>query len=90
VLRAELRGSNCCSANGLTSIGRTPVLNLCRDLIAAGHDPTQPLHVFREGVQALTVRTVGEGARLTVDDHHNVFANWKPWKGLAATKGANE
>ena len=38
-IRAELIGSNECAAAGLTISGRAPVLALCRQLIADGHDP---------------------------------------------------
>src|SRR6516225_3215569 len=39
VIRAELFGSDECTAAGLTISGRAPVLALCRQLIADGHDP---------------------------------------------------
>ena len=36
--RAELIGSDCCAAAGVTARGSAPVLALCRILIGAGHD----------------------------------------------------
>src|SRR6516164_9622984 len=48
---------------------RTPVLALCRELIAAGHDPSRPLHAYRDGVLALRIRSIGEAARLRVATH---------------------
>ena len=38
-IRAELTGSNLCSALGITARAAAPVLALCRQLVAAGHDP---------------------------------------------------
>jgi hypothetical protein len=45
-----------------------PVLALCRRLVDAGIDPATPLEVWRGGVLALTVRSIGAGAGLTVAD----------------------
>jgi hypothetical protein len=70
VIEAELTGSTECSARGLTAHGPAPVLALCRALIGASYDPRRPLHVYRGQVLALKVRSIGEGARLTVADTH--------------------
>ena len=69
VVRAALIGSDHCSAIGITATGHAPVLELCRTLLAAGHDPDRPLHVYRGEVLALAVRSIGEGARLRVASH---------------------
>ena len=66
VIRAELIGSNTCSAAGKTAIGPAPVLALCRQLVAAGLDPNSPLEVYRGATLALLVRSIGEAAKLTV------------------------
>jgi len=42
------------------------VLALCRELVEAGHDPGRQLHVYRNGVLALRVRSIGEAARLSI------------------------
>jgi hypothetical protein len=42
------------------------VLTLCRQLLAAGLDPDQALEVYRGTTLALRVRSIGEGAKLTV------------------------
>src|SRR5437762_1049349 len=63
VIRAELTGSDTCSALGITARGDAPVLKLCRALVAAGYDPATALHVYRGPMLALKVCTVGEGAR---------------------------
>ena len=43
-----------------------PVLALCRELVEAGHDPACELHVYRKGVLALRVRSIGQAARLSI------------------------
>jgi hypothetical protein len=68
-IAAELTGSDRCTAIGITARGHAPVLALCRRLIEAGIDPDQPLRVYRGDTLALTVRSIGEGARLTVQDN---------------------
>jgi hypothetical protein len=79
-LRAELSGSTICSAAGQVAISHTPVLALCRQLIEAGFDPSIPIEVYRGGTLALHIRSIGEAARLTVDEHNGTrFAKWKPF-----------
>jgi hypothetical protein len=65
-LHAELIGSRRCSAVGITATGNAPVLTLCRRLIEAGHNPAAPLEARRGSTLCLRVRSIGEGARLTV------------------------
>jgi hypothetical protein len=65
-ITAHLAGSNTCSAAGISAKGNAPVLKLCRRLLEAGHGPATPLHVYRGATLALTVRSIGEGAQLTV------------------------
>lgn len=74
VIRAELIGSDECTAAGLTISGRAPVLALCRQLIADGHDPGLPLEVWRGPVLCLRVRSIGEAAQLRVATHGGGFA----------------
>ena len=64
--RAELIGSNTCTACGITVRRHAPVLAMCRRMIEAGHDPSARLEVYRGAVLALTVRSIGEGSQLTV------------------------
>ena len=59
-IHAALVGNNTCSALGLSIYSHTPVLALCRKLVAAGINPARPLHVFRNGTLALIVRSIGE------------------------------
>jgi hypothetical protein len=83
MIRAELyetddRSSHRCTALGLLSAAcDTPVLRLCRMLVAAGHDPSEPMEVYRGEVLALTVRSIGEGAKLTVNGSTR-FARYRP------------
>jgi hypothetical protein len=65
-IHAQLIGSKTCSAAGKTAAGSAPVLALCRQLLAAGFDPSRPLEVYRATTLALYVRTIGEAANLTV------------------------
>jgi hypothetical protein len=81
-LRAELLGSSTARCGGQAATGRSPVLGLCRRLVAAGHDPSLPLHVYRGATLVLTVRTIGEGAALTVREPEvgaAHFAAWRPF-----------
>jgi hypothetical protein len=47
---------------------------LCRQLIAAGLDPDRALEVYRGATLALTVRSIGEGARLEINPKGTGFA----------------
>jgi hypothetical protein len=80
-IEAELIGSNEClardRARGITVRSSSPVLALCRALVGAGYDPGRPLHVYRGKTLALTVRSIGEGARLRVSSSGTGFC----WDG---------
>jgi hypothetical protein len=80
-IHATLIGSNCCEALGITARGYAPVLELCRALVKAGHDPRRPLHAYRGDVLALKVLSIGEGARFTVreDRAGPRFVAWAPF-----------
>ena len=47
VIRGELIGANLCKAAGFAATSATPVLALCRTLLAAGLNPDQPLEGYR-------------------------------------------
>jgi hypothetical protein len=68
-VRAELIGSNCAVALGIEAHGSSPVLELCRILVEAGHDPATPLEAYRGDTLALLIRSIGEAARLEVSQH---------------------
>lgn len=78
---AQIIGSERCSAEGHTGRGSSPVLALCRKLVKAGLDPDLPLHAYRGDILCLTVRSIGEGARLTVKERQNgpALEIWRPF-----------
>ena len=57
-----------CSARGLTAKGYAPILGLCRMLVEAGYDPTEPMEVYRGATLSLHVRSIGEAAKLKIDE----------------------
>lgn len=67
-IRAEIIGDDKATALGLSVRGRTPVLKLCRELIAAGHDPASPLEAYRGSTLCLRIASIGKGAGLDVMD----------------------
>jgi hypothetical protein len=67
-VEAELVGSRLCIAGSVRATGNAPALALCRQLLAQGIDPDSALHVYLAGVLALRVRSIREGASLTVED----------------------
>jgi hypothetical protein len=73
-VRAELAGSDRCSALGNEVNSTSSVLAICRQLIEAGHDPQTPLEVYRGDVLCLSVRSIGEGAELEVNSKGNGFS----------------
>jgi hypothetical protein len=86
VMRALLVGSNRCDAAGFTVRGRAPVTKLCRVLLKAGYHPDRPLHAYRGDTltPSLRVRTIGEGAGLTVKTDGSGCPIFAPVKGAAA------
>ena len=68
-IRATLVGPSHCEALGITARGHAPVLDLCRALVAAGHDPRRPLHAYRGDVLALIIHSLGAAAQLRVATH---------------------
>src|SRR6516162_767818 len=68
MIRIDLAGADTASASGLTASGRSPVLKLCRELVAAGHDPAQPAEAYRGSILCLHIRSIGEAAKLTVKE----------------------
>jgi hypothetical protein len=79
-LRADLIGSSTCSEAGITANGTAPVLTLCRRLLAAGLDPDQALEVYRGAVLALRVRSIGEAAKLTVEECSDGRPRFRPYR----------
>jgi len=59
---------------------RVPSLDACRVLIARGIDPATPLEMYRGTMLALRVRSIGEGARLTVREDGKLTPRLTSWK----------
>src|SRR5262245_9181712 len=68
VIRAELVGGTTCTALGVTARGHAPILKLCRQLVAAGHDPRRPLRAYRGQTEAVHIPSIGEGATPAIED----------------------
>jgi hypothetical protein len=77
-VRAELSGSDTCTALGITAIGTSPVLKLCRQLLANGLDPDTAVEVYRKGIIALRVRSIAEAAGLEVNSTGTDFVSCRP------------
>jgi hypothetical protein len=73
VISAELIGSTeCrCETYSISTSAYAPALALCRALVHAGCNPDQALEVYRAGVLALRIRSIGEAADLVVEDSQN-------------------
>ena len=71
--RADLTGAEICTSMGLTARASTPILALCRELLAAGVDPDQALEVYRGATLALQIRSIGEAAGLEVNSKGTGF-----------------
>jgi hypothetical protein len=69
LLTAELIGPcGCrCESHGIYTAGYAPALAMCRELLAAGVDPNSTLAIYRQGVLALRVRSIRQGAKLAVE-----------------------
>jgi len=67
VIRAELIRRDTCTALGIAVTTNTPVLELCRKLITAGHNPATRLEAYRGDVLSLRIRSIGEAAQLEID-----------------------
>jgi hypothetical protein len=87
-LRPELVGSNRCTIPGFAATSQTPVLALCRTLLATGFDPAQSLEIYRGNALALRVRSIGEAARLTVEDSRLGQPRFRRWRDRQASDGA--
>jgi hypothetical protein len=68
-IRAELIGTDIATRLGTTARNNSPVLELCRSLIGAGHNPSARLEAYRGSTLCLTVRSIGEGAQLRTATH---------------------
>ena len=96
VIRAELIGGDTCAAGGIVAEANTPVLELCRKLIAAGHHPAARLEAYRGATLCLRVRSIGEAAALELNARGTGFiarpavrtASPIRFEGVLVTRGA--
>ena len=58
-------------------------------LLAAGLDPYAALHVYRQGVLALRIRSIGEAARYTVRDDDRGQPRLRLWDGAGSRAEAS-
>ena len=72
-IRADLIGSDTCTALGITISSSSPALALCRKLVQAGYNPLTPLEVYRGEILTLRVRSIGEGGRLETNGEGTGF-----------------
>jgi hypothetical protein len=68
-ITARLDGSDHACAEGISATSPSPVLSLCRQLVAHGYDPDLPLIAVRGETVCLRVRSIGDGAQLRVGGH---------------------
>jgi hypothetical protein len=75
-IRAELVGDNgChCADAGLYVCAYSPVLEICRQLVAAGYHPETRLDCFRGGTLSLTVHGIAVAAGLKINSKGTGFA----------------
>jgi hypothetical protein len=85
-LRANLVGVDQATCGGITVSSRTPVLALCRALIKAGHDPNASLQAYRGEILCLRVRSLADGAALTVEDGPDGKPRFAKLRGVAIQK----
>jgi hypothetical protein len=78
-LRAELIGASCYAA-GISRSGHAPILSLCRALCEAGYDPSLSLVAFRDGIEAVRVRSIGEAAKFTIEDNKHGTPRFRLWR----------
>ena len=67
IVRCELAWSDIATALGFVARSNTPILKLCRMLIASGCDPATSLEAWRGGTLCLRVRSIGEAAAVEIN-----------------------
>ena len=83
VIIGQLSGDDTCMAAGLSVVGITTVLDLCRMLVQRGDDHKMPMEVFRHGVLALRIRSIGEAAKLEINGKGTRFKKCRQPVGTA-------
>jgi hypothetical protein len=80
---ATLIGNDTAQAGDIVARSRSPVFALCRALLASGANPNSKLECFRGSVLALTVKTIGIGAKLTIKENDFVGPKVVPYEPLS-------
>jgi hypothetical protein len=80
VIIARLIGDDTAQAGDIVVRSRSPVFALCRALLAAGANPNSRLECFRGSLLALTVKTIGTGAKLTIKENDWVGPKVVPYE----------
>jgi hypothetical protein len=80
IIIARLIGHDRAQAGDIVVRSRSPVFALCRALLAAGANPNSKLECFRGSVLALTVKTIGIGAKLTIKENDWVGPKVVPYE----------
>jgi hypothetical protein len=75
---AHIIANDSATAEGITVTSASPILALCRALLAAGFDPNRPLHVYRGTTLALYVLSLGQGAALEIAPGGVGFVRHRP------------
>lgn len=92
-VKVYLVGMREAEADGFCASGETPILNLCRQLIEAGYDADRAVYVYRGDALAMTISSLGYGARLRVKERNDgrpVFARFiAPLNRVIASQGAS-
>jgi hypothetical protein len=70
---AMLVGSDEASDLDKTAWFGSPILVLCRLLLAAGYDPTTPLEAYRGNILCLRIASIGQAANLRVHPNGTHF-----------------
>jgi hypothetical protein len=68
-IHAELSSDTIAVSCGVEVRTGSPVLALCRELVAEGCNPATRLEAYRGDTLCLTVRSIGEAAKLEVSGH---------------------
>jgi len=72
-IKGRLIGDHTCHVGNLPTNADTPIFEMCRLLLLHGYAPGRPLLVFRGNTLAVTVRTIREGAGLSVNGKGSAF-----------------
>jgi hypothetical protein len=80
MIRVTLTGANTATAGAISVTSRTPILSMCRTLIANGFDPRCSIEAYRGETLCLIVPTIGMAAALTVNEARGCnFSKWEPF-----------